>query len=172
MGRARLARCIGARDRGAVAVEFALVLPVLAMLLLGVVTAGIALSNSIGLTNAVREGARFGAITPYPPASGNWADDVVQRTRDTQFDDPSIQSKVCVDLVKQGSPDVSQQSDCDGGLAATPPAFSPPSTAEDGTCVVRVWAAREFTINGVLFSFDRVMTRQSIAVYERDPCGS
>ncbi len=56
-GRARL------DERGAVAVEFALVLPVLVMLLLGITTAGLSYSHAIGLTNAVREGSRFGATT-------------------------------------------------------------------------------------------------------------
>lgn len=162
----------GRNEDGAVAVEFALVLPVLAMLLLGVLTSGISLSHSLGLTNAVREGARFGAIAPYPPASGNWADDVIARTRATQFDDPAIVSKVCVDLFKAGSG--SQQSKCDGGssISATPPAFSAPAGTPTGSCVVRVWAARQYSINAVLVTWnDRVMTRQSIALYERTPCG-
>jgi hypothetical protein len=163
-----------ADERGAVAVEFALVLPLLVMLLLGVITAGIALSEGIGLTNAVREGSRFAATTPYPPASGNWADDVIARTRATQFDDPSSESKICVDLYKQGASPAMQQSKCDGGsgISATPTAFTAPAGTASGTCVVRLWAARKFTINALLVKWDRVMTRNSIAIYERTPCGS
>jgi hypothetical protein len=162
------------RESGAVAVEFALVLPLLVMLLLGVITAGIALSESIGLTNAVREGSRFAATTPYPPASGNWADDVIARTRATQFDDPGSESKICVDLYKQGASPALLQSKCAGGAGITesPGAFSAPSGTASGTCVVRLWAARTFTINALLVKWDRVMTRNSIAIYERTPCGS
>jgi hypothetical protein len=30
-----------------------------------------------------------------------------------------------------------------------------------------VWAARKYTINALLISWNKVMTRQSVAVYER-----
>jgi Flp pilus assembly protein TadG len=42
--------------------EFALVLPLLAMLLFGVIQFGIAFNNYITLTDAVRAGARKGAV--------------------------------------------------------------------------------------------------------------
>lgn len=50
-------------DRGAVAVEFALVLPVLLLALVGVVEFGRVFNAQIVLTNAAREGARTFAIT-------------------------------------------------------------------------------------------------------------
>lgn len=160
-------------ERGAVAVEFALVLPLLAMLLLGTITAGIAFSHNIGLTNAVREGSRFGATTQYPAATGDWAADVISQVRATQFDDPDIESKVCVELHKQGvAPLVATT--CDGGEVGwpAPSAFTIPAGTPVGTCVVRVWAAREFTINAILVTFDqRLMSQESMAMYEREPCG-
>ena len=180
---ARLGR-VGRRpgQEGAVAVEFALVLPILAMLLLGTVTAGLAYTHSLGLTNAVREGSRFAAITPYPPldASGNpvadpagvWSDDVIQRTRDTQFDDPDEVTKICVDLYKQGDAVPLLVSECStSSITEAPGAFVAPASTPAGTCVVRVWAARTFDINAILLVFDdQLMTRQSVAVYERKPC--
>jgi hypothetical protein len=162
-----------AGERGAVAVEFALVLPLLVMLLLGVATAGIALSHSLGLTNAVREGSRFAATTPYPPPApavpADWADDVVDRVRATQFDDPAETSKICVDLYKQDTGSLVDHCTA-SGLTEDPGPFTAPASTPAGECVVRVWAARTFEINGVLFNYERVMTRQSIAVYEREPC--
>lgn len=50
-------------DRGSVAVEFALVLPVLVMLIMGIVEFGHAYNAQITLTNAAREGVRVMAIT-------------------------------------------------------------------------------------------------------------
>jgi Flp pilus assembly protein TadG len=50
------------RERGAVAVEMAVVLPLLLMLLLGIVEFGRAYNVQISLTQAAREGARFAAI--------------------------------------------------------------------------------------------------------------
>jgi Flp pilus assembly protein TadG len=49
-------------ERGAVAVEFALLAPILIMLLLGIMEFGRAYNVQISLTNAAREGARNMAI--------------------------------------------------------------------------------------------------------------
>lgn len=160
------------RERGAVAVEFALILPLLAMLLLGTITAGLAYSHGLGLTNGVREGARFAATTKYPAATGNWANDVLTRTRQLQFDDPSSETKICVDLYKQGTGFLVQQ--CNGVSttpAASPPVLTVPAGTATGSCLVRVWAARPFSVNTVIVNFSgKLMSRQSVAVYERPPC--
>ena len=50
------------RDRGAAAVEFALLLPVLLLLVFGIIDFGRALNASITLTQAAREGARLAAV--------------------------------------------------------------------------------------------------------------
>ena len=49
-------------ERGAAAVEFALILPVLLILVLGLVEFGRAFNVQISLSNAAREGARYMAI--------------------------------------------------------------------------------------------------------------
>jgi Flp pilus assembly protein TadG len=49
-------------ERGAVAVEFALLAPILIMLLLGIMEFGRAYNTQMVLTNAAREGARVMAI--------------------------------------------------------------------------------------------------------------
>jgi Flp pilus assembly protein TadG len=51
-----------ARDRGSVAVEFALVLPVLLLIVFGIVDFGRALNAQIVLTGAAREGVRLAAL--------------------------------------------------------------------------------------------------------------
>lgn len=51
-------------DDGANAVEFALVLPLLVMLIFGAITAGLALNTRQQLDHAGREGARFAATLP------------------------------------------------------------------------------------------------------------
>jgi Flp pilus assembly protein TadG len=51
-----------ARDRGAVAVEFALLLPVLLLLVFGMIDFGRAINAQITLTQAAREGARLAAL--------------------------------------------------------------------------------------------------------------
>jgi Flp pilus assembly protein TadG len=63
-----------ASERGAVAVEFALLAPVLIMLLLGIMEFGRAYNVQITLSNAAREGARVMAI-------GNSASGALQATK-------------------------------------------------------------------------------------------
>ena len=51
-------------ESGAALVEFALVLPVFLMLLLGMMTGGLAYSRKLSVAQAAREGARYGATLP------------------------------------------------------------------------------------------------------------
>jgi Flp pilus assembly protein TadG len=50
------------RDRGATAVEFALLLPLLLLIVFGIIDFGRALNAQITLTQAAREGARLAAL--------------------------------------------------------------------------------------------------------------
>jgi len=53
-------------ERGASAVEFALLLPLLMMILFGIIEFGMALYRQAILTNASREGARLGIVQSVP----------------------------------------------------------------------------------------------------------
>jgi Flp pilus assembly protein TadG len=61
-------------ERGAAAVEFALVAPVLFLVLFGIIDYGIWFADAISLRQAVRDGARQGAVENFgscsPPATG------------------------------------------------------------------------------------------------------
>lgn len=54
-------------ESGASAVEFALLLPVLVMILFGIIEFGFAMYRQTILTNASREGARLGIVQSTPP---------------------------------------------------------------------------------------------------------
>ena len=54
-------------QRGAAALEFAIVLPVLILLLVGVVDFGMVMGAQAQVSNAAREGARAGALTGLQP---------------------------------------------------------------------------------------------------------
>ncbi|HAM26198.1 MAG TPA: pilus assembly protein TadE [Microbacteriaceae bacterium] len=56
-------------QRGAAAVEFALVLPVLLLLIMGLIEFSLIFNSQISLTNAAREGARVMAIHNDPAAA-------------------------------------------------------------------------------------------------------
>jgi Flp pilus assembly protein TadG len=59
------------KQRGVAAVEFALVLPILLLLIFGTVELGVALYDKAVITNASREGARAGIVlkSPKPTAT-------------------------------------------------------------------------------------------------------
>jgi len=56
-------------NEGQAAVELALVLPLLVLLLLGMVQVGLVVSDQVLLTHAAREAAREAAVTPTPEAA-------------------------------------------------------------------------------------------------------
>ena len=64
---------VAARDRGATAVEFALLVPLLLVLVFGIIDFGRALNAQITITQAAREGARVAAL-------GQTADAATTRT--------------------------------------------------------------------------------------------
>jgi Flp pilus assembly protein TadG len=155
------------RERGAVAVEFGLVMLVLIPLLVGTVTAGIEYSRAMGLTNAVREGARFGATADISSAS--WASDVIARTRQMQFDDgsdaASSTTSVCVEL--RGSTTLLECETGALGIPAAPVFEEPAPTTAGGNCVVLVYAARSYAIvTGMAPSLTGAIQRQAAARYE------
>jgi hypothetical protein len=172
-------------QRGAVAIEFAVILPVLVMLLFGITTAGLSLTHAIGLSNAVREGARFGATAhpgsaklPFTNAQWTqWGTDTINRVRGTQFDDAidsTSSTAVCVDMYKVGTGTLSGSALCSQGNGAVQPALAAAqapavSTGNiaSGTCVVRVWAARNFDINLVVAPITAGrLIRSSVTRYE------
>ena len=79
----RRARRRASGERGAVLVEFALIFPFLAMLLFGMLTGGMVLNRRMAISQASREGARYGATvasdqcTPVTNCGGrSWAQQV------------------------------------------------------------------------------------------------
>ncbi|HEX9696585.1 MAG TPA: TadE family protein [Actinomycetota bacterium] len=72
MGSRRAPRAAVARrrdQRGASAVEFAIVLPVVALLLFGIIDFGIVLNNQNSVRSAAREGARLASVATFTGAS-------------------------------------------------------------------------------------------------------
>lgn len=64
------------RDRGAAAVEFALILPILLLLIGGIIDFGNLYYNQIIVSNAARDGARLVAANPV--ASPGWTQATIQ----------------------------------------------------------------------------------------------
>ncbi len=67
-------------ERGASAVEFAVAVPVLLVLIIGIIQLGILFMANAGLQQAVEEGARYATIYPNPNDSA-----IIARVNDKRF---------------------------------------------------------------------------------------
>jgi hypothetical protein len=147
----------GRSDEGASLVEFALLAPLIFMLIFGMVTGGMALSYKNSMSNAAREGSRLGATLEN---SGSWATSVKARVLDLSRD--LDDSQVCVKL--EGSSPVRQDL---GGECGEEPDTPPGSTG----CIVKVWAQRKADLNAILYQHELTLDVQAIAKHERsDTC--
>ena len=150
-------------QRGAAAVEFALVVPVLLLILFGMIWTGFVFSDHLSATNAVREGARYGAAADA--SSSSWATSVRDRVKEVYFNAGTTvtDAQICVKLVQSTGTTVASTLGQDCG---TEP--STPSNMTAGSCAVKVWVQRPETIRLIVvpdLSFD--IGAQSVAYYGR-----
>src|SRR4051812_12811121 len=68
------------KDDGASAVEFALVLPILVLLVFGIISFGVIFAQQLALNNGVRQGARLAVVKGS--SSGKTCSGVVTAVRD------------------------------------------------------------------------------------------
>ena len=145
-------------ERGVVLVEFALVLPLLLALFLGIFTGGVAYSNKIGLVEAVREWARFGASLHMGSGAGavtTWEAQVKNRVVAASAGDVAY-GDICVKFVLPTG-----GTDC--GLADPPGASNEPTVH-----LVKVSAVRSATLEFFFFKSEKVMQGKLVARFERD----
>lgn len=157
-----------AADRGASAVEFALVMPILFVLLFGLISTGFVFSNHLAATNAVREAARYGAATSYSTNPGGWATSVKDRVKQVYFNagNPITDSEICVKLVNPTGATVTTGASYSGAGCGTAPAA--PSNMAAGTCAVMVWVKRPESIELMVFpDLDLDIGAKSVAFYSR-----
>jgi len=147
----------GRGDRAAVLVEFALVLPLLIILLLGTITAGLALNAKQQINHAIREGSRYAATVPADPPFSNgatWAENVRDLVVERSGGDLSA-ADVCVSLVS-GSPGtvvpVASAHSTAGGAACIA-AQTYPVTPNDEGLRVQVTATKPQRIQLGVFGF-------------------
>lgn len=149
-------------ETGAVALEFALIVPLFIALLMGVVTTAMAYFDDTSATNAVREAARYGSTADITQST--WASSVRTWLRSTYFNSSATvtDAQVCVDLVKSDGTVVTSVMGSDCGTAPTVP------TMASGTCVVRVWMRRPESITPIVSSaLNFSISARSVALYAR-----
>jgi Flp pilus assembly protein TadG len=159
-----VSRCWARRDeRGASAVEFALLVPLVVMLLIGTVSTGLTYSDHLALTNAAREGARYGAAADG--TLGTWATSTQSRVQQVYFNAAGTaptDDQVCVKLVQAGGAVISQDL---GSGCGTQPALP---TMSAGSCAVVVWMSKPAVIQlAVVPDIHTTLEAQSVAFYGR-----
>jgi len=166
-------------ESGAALVEFALLLPVFMMLVLGMFSGGIVYNQKLDLTHATREAARYGAATSQTqafdttncPNCTTWANAVRQQAVDRSGGDLTTgagttagvtTNGVCVALVT-GSP---------AAVVAPAASYSTSGstcysdTSGDTSTRVQVSARRDGKIEALLFTQTVTLTARASARFE------
>lgn len=154
----------GQGDSGTALVEFALVLPLLVVFLLGTITGGITLNDELQLNHATRDAARYGATIPAEETfgTGTWATNV-RTVVVERFGDGLTPADVCVSLVS-GSPAVplSANHTTDGGGNAC----YDDSTSGISQTRVQVTAAKAAQIETGIWTADITLKANAITMHE------
>jgi Flp pilus assembly protein TadG len=155
-------------SRGAAAVEFALIVPILVMLLLGTVTTGLAYSDHLSITNATREGARFGSAVDYNASPTTWGDSVQSRVQQVYFNSGSTlsTSQICVQLFKASDLTTPIGYPTTQGSCGTAP--DNPAVIPTNSCFVKVWVRKPAKILLGVFSIPQFnIGSRSVSFYQR-----
>jgi hypothetical protein len=177
-------------ERGASAVEFALVAILLFMLVFGIISSGFAFSRKISLNDAAREGVRLGATLPIgndTQVPDAWFDAIAARTIDSAAGDLAESWEgqyVCVAYIGYGSPltsstDRTRKREKSGTNPAT---YSNGSASNPATwCFddgrgsnpderrVQVVARRQTRFDVILFGANLTLDSPAVARYETTP---
>ena len=151
-------------EQGASAVEFALVTPLLLMILFGIISTGMTFADHLAATNATREGARYGAATNM--SQPGWATSVKERVRQVYFNagETVTDDQICVKLVTAAGATPAQSIGSNCGSAP-----SPPTGMAAGSCAVLVWMERPATIELIAFpALTFHIGAESVAFYSRE----
>lgn len=167
------------RDDGASLVEFALVSPLLFMLLFGTLTGGLTLTRQNSVENAVRETGRFGAVLPVFDGATNLAEMYaqVEAAATGDLDDGTPGRVICVALIEDdntwdyalyGTSDTPTTGD-DQPLASVPTDCRAGFDSTVGTGTRRVWvrAARDSDIQAIIYNQTVTLESRALTRYER-----
>ncbi len=160
----------GRGDRGVALVEFALVFPLLAIMLFGIFGAGMVLNRRLSVTQAGREGARYGATvpidqcTPVTNCSGlTWAQLVRSVTAERSAGAVTT-SDVCVALVSgPGSAPVAIGSSFTTA-GGTSPCYV--DSSSDTGKRVQVTISRQDKIDAAVFSVPVTLSARALSRFE------
>ncbi len=156
-------------DSGASLVEFALVLPVFMMLLLGMLTGGLAYNRKLSVAQATREGARYGATLPITAAVpvDTWLTRVAGVTIASSDDELAANKPgqtVCVAHVASSGTARRRQQTGAAVIFDNNPCIA--NDGRSGEARVQVVAGRSSTLEALVFSRNLDLTSRAVARFE------
>ena len=171
IGSGRRRRC--GDERGAVLVEFAFVLPLLMMIVVGMFTGGLAWNRKLAVTNGVREGSRFGAtlsVATSTCTSGTagtvdcWLSEVADATQSSSENELSstvTTRSICVAYLSTTTTR-SMTRTSTGDVYANTTCFTDSRT----DARVQVLGTRSTTVEFILFTVTPTLTSQAVTRFE------
>lgn len=157
-------------DRGATAVEFAILFPVFMMLAFGTISFGFAFEKWISVTQAAREASRFAATYPMPSGGVSaWLTDVTTVAKEAAgITSSTSQSEyyVCVRFVNRIGPAAEPLTTArpEGSLSgATCPATSTSGLPDNAA---EVLVLREVGLNWIFGSATTAVSGDNVSRYE------
>jgi len=158
-------------EGGAALVEFALILPVFMMLVLGMFSGGIAYNHQSSLANSAREAARYGATvaeaqcSPTSNCSGKTWAQLVQAVAVERSNGDLTTAGVCVALVSgPGNAPVATDS-AHTTAGGTSPCYV--DNSSDTAKRLQVTGSRPDTLEALVFSMNLTLHAEAIAKYEQ-----
>lgn len=155
-------------ERGAVLVEFAILLPIVLMLTFGMITAGLEFNRKLSISNSAREGSRYGATLPVDNFGdvNAWLDDVAAVTIGSaggDLADGVAGRRVCVALIGDAGGRRDQ-------LGTAAPVYGAGECYSDGRPAdeerVQVLAQRDGEIDAVFFDVQVTLTGEAVSRFE------
>jgi hypothetical protein len=168
----------GGRDSGAALVEFAIVLPLLLIIVFGIISFGFIFNHKLSITTGAREAGRYGATLPVTnfASSGDpmqaWLDEIALRAvadAAGSLDAGAPSRSICVAYVyPNGSAAVDQtKRRLEVGGGAT---YSGASCFDDGRPDderrVQVLVGRDAELEAIFFSMTIPLTAESVTRFE------
>ncbi len=156
-------------EHGASVVEMAIILPLLVMLLLGIVSSGIAFNHQLSLTHAAREGGRYGATLPVTNFGSidAWLDSVAGRVLDDATGTLSSTTQgllICVAFVHPDGTTRSRTQNTSGATYSGSPCFADGRPGAERR--VQVTVAREVDFNALVFQTTLTLDSQAVNRFE------
>lgn len=175
------------KDEGANAVEFALVLPILLVLIFGLMWGGIAFEQNLAITHASRESARFGAtidVTSSGAVDATKLDQIRDRALAAavgRLDDlgGSVNAYVCVAYVEDhggggGANHTTQRTNGGTRTGAAPSAVTN-SCYDDGIPAdeprIQVYVERDALLDLIFYGGTIRLDSSAVAYYEHEELG-